>query len=149
MLGGLIAIGAATVIATAGGAAPVARPTAAQVAAPVAPAVTTFRDPVIGRVLSDRGRLALYYWNAERDGRVRCRGECARVWPPLIVRRGTTVSARVAGIPGRFGTVRRPDGRLQLTHNRRPLYTYHDDPRGRARCDNVNGWFAIRAPRPT
>jgi predicted lipoprotein with Yx(FWY)xxD motif len=33
------------------------------------------------------------------------------------------------GIQGRFGRMRRPDGRLQVTHRGLPVYTYaHEEP---------------------
>ena len=124
-------------------------------AAAVAPAsamreaalVTTFKDPTFGRVLARPDGQALYYWNVEKraDFRIRCTGACAKLWPPLFVPRGATVRATATGFKGRFGVVRRPDGRRQLTYNRLPVYTYvHEGPR-EVRCNNVNGWFVIRA----
>jgi predicted lipoprotein with Yx(FWY)xxD motif len=54
------------------------------------------------------------------------------------------VPKRVAGISGTFGLVRRPDGRLQVTHNGLPVYTYaHEGPR-QVLCNNVDGWFVVR-----
>jgi len=98
-----------------------------------------------GNVLATRGKQALYYWNVEKkDYKVRCTGACARAWPPLYVRSRAAVPARIAGIKGKFGVIRRPDGRLQVTHNRLPIYTYaHEGPR-EVRCNNVNGWFVVR-----
>jgi predicted lipoprotein with Yx(FWY)xxD motif len=103
------------------------------------------RDSRFGNILATRGHKALYYWNVEkRAQRVRCTGDCARAWPPLIVRSRTAVPRRISGIRGTFGVVRRPDGRLQVTRNRLPLYTYaHERPR-QVLCDNVDGWFVVR-----
>ena len=113
-------------------------------AATSAQLVKTFRHSTFGDVLARRDGQALYYWNRERDFRVHCTGACARAWPPLIVRKGVTLRQRVAGIKGKFGIVRRPDGRRQLTLNRRPLYTYaHERPR-QVLCNDVDGWFVIR-----
>ena len=65
-------------------------------------------------------------------------------WPPLVVARASAVPRTIAGVKGTFGTIRRPDGKLQVTWNRLPVYTYaHEGPR-EVRCDNVNGWFAVR-----
>lgn len=124
-------------------------------AALAAPGATEARSPVIrlkndrfGFILATRGRLPLYYWRVEsRAGRnrVRCTGECARVWPPVLLRRGQTMPARLPGVRGRFGVVRRPDGRRQVTHNGRPLYAYHNDPPNTVLCNNVDGWFVVRA----
>ena len=36
-----------------------------------------FEDDSFGRVLATRSGQALYWWNRERDGRVRCTGSCA------------------------------------------------------------------------
>ncbi|MBD0349182.1 MAG: hypothetical protein ICV59_08520 [Thermoleophilia bacterium] len=113
----------------------------------------TVRAPVIklnddrfGNILATRGRKALYYWNVEKraNGRVRCTGACARAWPPLVVRSRAAVPRRVAGIPGRFGVIRRPDGRLQVTHRGLPVYTYAHEGPNQVLCDNVNGWFVVR-----
>jgi predicted lipoprotein with Yx(FWY)xxD motif len=50
----------------------------------------------------------------------------------------------VAGIKGTFGSIRRPDGRRQVTYNGLPIYTYvHEGPR-QVLCNNVNGWFVVR-----
>ena len=36
------------------------------------------------------------------------------------------------------------DGKLQVTRNKLPVYTYaHEGPR-QVLCDNVNGWFVVR-----
>jgi predicted lipoprotein with Yx(FWY)xxD motif len=98
-----------------------------------------------GNVLATRGRKALYYWNVEKRGfRVRCTGACARAWPPLVVRSRASVPKRVKGIRGTFGVIRRPDGRLQVTHNRLPIYTYAHERPNQVLCDNVDGWFVVR-----
>jgi predicted lipoprotein with Yx(FWY)xxD motif len=129
---------------------------AAAVALLVAPAAMTeasgrapvikYRDDVFGPILATPRRQALYYWNVEKraGGKVRCTGSCARAWPPLIVRSRASVPTRIAGIPGRFGVVRRPDGRLQVTHRGLPVYTYAHERPTQVLCNNVNGWFVVR-----
>ena len=107
--------------------------------------VIKLKDDEFGNILATRGRQALYYWNVEkRDFKVHCTGACAKAWPPLIVRSKNAVPRRVAGIKGTFGVVRRPDGRLQVTHNRLPIYTYAHEGPNEVKCDNVNGWFVVR-----
>jgi len=114
-------------------------------ATPAAP-VTKLRAAGFGDVLARRDRQALYYWQVEKraGGRIRCVAACAAAWPPLLVRSAAAVPKRVRGIRGTFGVIRRPDGKLQVTRNGLPLYTYAHEGPGVVRCDNVNGWFVVR-----
>ena len=108
--------------------------------------VIKLRAAGFGDILATRSRRALYYWNVEKraGGKIRCTGGCARAWPPLIVRAARAVPRRVAGIKGTFGVIRRPDGRLQVTHNRLPVYTYAHEGPNQVLCDNVDDWFVVR-----
>jgi predicted lipoprotein with Yx(FWY)xxD motif len=119
---------------------------AAAVEAASAIPVRKFKTSAFGTVLVTRKYQALYYWTPEKrnPGKILCTGRCARAWPPLIVKKGTVIPRKVAGFKGVFGTIRRPDGRRQLTYNRLPLYTYaHEGPR-QVLCNNVDGWFVAR-----
>lgn len=104
--------------------------------------VIRYVDDQFGAILATPKKQALYTWRAERDFKVHCTGSCARAWPPLIVKR--SVPKRVTGIKGTFGTIRRPDGRLQVTFNRRPVYTYAHEGPEQVLCNNVGGWFVVR-----
>jgi predicted lipoprotein with Yx(FWY)xxD motif len=119
-----------------------AAPMAGSAAAPV----KKLKAAGFGFVLARADRQALYYWQVEKKagGKVRCTGTCAALWPPLLVGSRAAVSAHVAGIRGTFGVIRRPNGKLQVTYNRLPLYTYVHEGPGVVRCDNVNGWFVVR-----
>lgn len=108
--------------------------------------VSSFVDPTFGKVLSRTDKQVLYYWNVEKraGGKVRCVGSCAVDWPPLIVKSKAAVPKKIAGLTGTFGTIRRPNGKLQVTRNKLPVYTYaHERPR-QVLCNNVDGWFVIR-----
>ena len=50
---------------------------------------------------------------------------------------------------GTWGTIRRPNGRLQVTYNRLPLYAYAHEPPRVVRCNNVNGWFVVAGLKET
>ncbi len=118
---------------------------AATAPAPVVHPVTTFEDGTFGRVLATRAGQALYWWTPERDGRVRCTGSCARAWPPLIVSKSARVPATIKGVKGKFSTVRRPDGRRQVTYQGLPMYSYADEGPRLVLCNDVDGWFVARA----
>jgi predicted lipoprotein with Yx(FWY)xxD motif len=118
----------------------------APAAAASPPPVTKIDAAGFGAVLARRDGQALYFWQREKaaKGKILCVGACAKLWPPLLVRPRTAVPARVPGISGRFGVVRRPDGRLQVTRNGLAVYTYvHEGPR-QVLCDDVDGWFVVR-----
>jgi len=108
--------------------------------------VIKYQDDQFGAILATPKKQALYYWRVEKraGGKIRCKGSCAKAWPPLIVRRGATVPRRIAGIPGRFGVIRRPDGRLQVTHRGLAVYTYAHEAPTQVLCNDVNGWFVVR-----
>ena len=108
------------------------------------PPAIRYVDDQFGPVLATPKKQALYYWTAENDFRIHCKGSCAKLWPPLVVRSRAAVLARVAGIKGTFGTIKRPDGRLQVTFNRRPVYTYVHEGPTQVLCDNVGGWFVVK-----
>lgn len=120
-------------------------------AAPAAPAETTqaqlvrvITDRQLGRVLATPTRQAIYVWNREPRGTIRCTGACAKAWPPVVVKKGVRVPMHVQGIKGDFGTIRRPGGTRQLTLNRRPLYTYAHERPGQVLCNDVDDWFAVK-----
>ena len=112
-------------------------------AATHSPAVR-YVDDRFGPILATPKKQALYYWTHENDFRIHCTGSCASLWPPLIVRSRAAVTRHVAGIKGTFGTIRRPDGRLQVTYDRRPLYSYVHEGPAQVLCDDVGGWFVVR-----
>jgi predicted lipoprotein with Yx(FWY)xxD motif len=124
----------------------VAAPGAVAVADKSAAPVIKIKVGRFGNVLATPGRRALYYWNVEKRaaGKVRCTGSCARLWPPLIVKTRSAVPRTIRGIRGTFSVIRRPDGRLQVTHNGLPIYTYAHEGPGQVLCDDVDGWFVVR-----
>src|SRR4029450_6746566 len=97
--------------------------------------VIRYVDDQFGPVLATPKKQALYYWNAEKDFKIHCKGECAKLWPPPLARSRPALPARVAGIKGIFGTIKRPDGRIQVTYNRRPVYTYAHEGPTQVLCD--------------
>jgi predicted lipoprotein with Yx(FWY)xxD motif len=106
--------------------------------------VRSIVDRKLGTVLATGGKQAIYVWNKEPKGTIKCTGACAKAWPPVIVRAGVVVPMHVKGIMGEFGTVRRAGGARQLTFNRRALYTYAHEKPEQVLCNDVDGWFAVK-----
>jgi predicted lipoprotein with Yx(FWY)xxD motif len=108
--------------------------------------VIKYKDDRFGAILATPKKQALYYWNVEKraGGKVRCSCSCARLWPPLLAKTRLAVPKRITGIKGVFGVIKRPSGKLQVTYNGLPVYTYvHEGPE-QVLCDNVDGWFVVR-----
>jgi predicted lipoprotein with Yx(FWY)xxD motif len=85
--------------------------------------VSTAQNATLGkRVLITSSGRTLYSLSAETRGRFICTGSCTADWPPLTLRRGV----QPTGVRG-LGTIRRPDGRRQVTYKGHPLYRFDDD----------------------
>jgi predicted lipoprotein with Yx(FWY)xxD motif len=95
-------------------------------------------------VLVNRAGLTLYSLSAETKGRFICTGSCLSLWHPLLVSRGQKPSGSRS-----LGTIRRPDGRIQVTYKGKPLYTFSGDhKRGQANGEgfkDVGVWHAAVA----
>ena len=88
-------------------------------------AVQAVNDPKFGQVLATSAGLTLYANTVDSPEQLRCTtNACTDFWPPYLVSGQPTA---IDGIPGSLGTVTRPDGSLQLTYNRQPLYTFYLD----------------------
>ena len=96
------------------------------------------------KIIATPSKLGIYYWDTEKKagGKIRCKGACLVEWPAVYVMHKP--SAHTKGVMATFGTIKRGT-RLQLTVNGLPAYTYHGDTAGVVKCDNVNGWHAVRA----
>ena len=75
------------------------------------------------KVLVTRAGMTLYSLSAETHGRFICKdGTCLSLWHPLVVARGSKPTGA-----SHLATVRRPDGRTQVTFKGKPLYTFAGD----------------------
>jgi predicted lipoprotein with Yx(FWY)xxD motif len=115
-------------------------------AAPGAAARLSVRSTEYGEALFGPSGKVVYVFSADRGSTSRCYGLCATAWPPLL-----TSAAPLAG-PGveakLLGTMKRKNGRLQVTYNRHPLYYYEADKVGKIMCQHANMhgglWLVIK-----
>jgi predicted lipoprotein with Yx(FWY)xxD motif len=90
------------------------------------PAAVRVAGTRYGRALVDPRGFALYLFTRDPSRSSACSGACAAAWPPYLVHTRHPAAGR--GTAARLlGTVRRPDGRLQLTYAGHPLYHYVGD----------------------
>ena len=104
-------------------------------------AVVSTAKTSLGRVIVKSNGRTLYLFGKDRNGKSACSGHCATFWPPLITsgKPRVTSGARAALI----GTTRRTDGRLQVTYNHHPLYTFVKDTKaGQTNGEGVNAFGA-------
>jgi len=85
-------------------------------------------------VLANAKGFTLYWFVPDTPARSACTGSCAVYWPPV-----PGPAAAGAGVTGKLGTIRRPDGSAQATYNGHPLYTYvGDSAPGQTHGNNLN-----------
>ena len=102
----------------------------------------------LGRVLVDGRGRTLYLFAKDKHGKSACSGKCASFWPPLITSGKPLATAGAK--TSLLGTTRRADGRLQVTYNHHPLYTFVSDTRkGQTNGEEVDAfgaeWYALSA----
>jgi predicted lipoprotein with Yx(FWY)xxD motif len=95
-------------------------------------------------VLVNSQGMTLYQLSVEQGGKFICTSSaCTQVWHPLAVSSGTP-----SGSVGSLGTVKRPDGTMQVTYKGMPLYTFaQDQTAGEAKgqgLKDVGTWTVVK-----
>ena len=98
-----------------------------------------------GSLLATGNGRTLYHMTSEKHGKITCTGACATFWPPLVLKAGAKPTAGTGITKSKLGTVKRPDGRMQVTYNGYALYRYaNDKKRGDVKGQGVEHiWFAV------
>ena len=105
------------------------------------------RTTRFGKILFAGNGRALYGFTRDRrNGPSQCYGGCAAAWPVYfakgVLKAGTGVKQSL------LGSVRRRDGRRQVTYNGWPLYYYAHEKAGEVKCQNVvthgGTWLVVR-----
>ena len=100
----------------------------------------------LGRILVNSQGRTLYLFGRDSRGKSACSGKCASFWPPLIAAGKPRAAAGARA--SLLGTTRRADGRLQVTYNHHPLYTFvKDTKRGQTKGEGLSAfgahWYAV------
>jgi predicted lipoprotein with Yx(FWY)xxD motif len=99
-------------------------------------------------ILATSARHSLYSLSAEKNGKFICTraSGCLALWHPLMVPKGATPTG-----PVKLGTIKRPEGGMQVTYHGRPLYSYALDTKpGQAQGEglkDVGTWHAVTVPK--
>ena len=107
--------------------------------------VKAAHNAAYGSLLVTPGGMTLYHLTSEKPGSIGCTGQCATAWPPLLLSGNAKVKAGSGVAATGLGTIRRPDGRLQVTYDGIALYRYAADRKaGDVKGQGVEGvWFAV------
>jgi predicted lipoprotein with Yx(FWY)xxD motif len=97
-------------------------------------------------IVHDAADMTLYRFDKDsaKPPTSNCAGDCAKTWPPVLVRSGSRIF--VNGVStGKIGIITRADGGRQVTIGGWPVYRYSGDNKpGDAKGEGVGGtWFAI------
>jgi predicted lipoprotein with Yx(FWY)xxD motif len=120
-------------------------------AAATSSVVSTRQLAGVGDVLVDGSGKTIYSPDQEKAGRILCTSSCTSFWLPVTGSQNA-ISSEAGTLSGALGTIHRPDGKTQLTYNRRPLYTFvlesgPGQTRGNDFKDSFNGtsftWRAV------
>lgn len=96
-------------------------------------------------VLTDTTGMTLYYFTPDTGGKVTCTGQCALLWPPLLLPSGTPAAS--GSLSGQLATVDGPLGR-QVTYQTWPLYTWVKDKQpGDTTGQGVSGKWFVATPQ--
>jgi predicted lipoprotein with Yx(FWY)xxD motif len=98
-------------------------------------------------ILVNTKGLTLYHLSSERTGSISCSGICATFWIPVLATKGKP-SLGKGVLRSKVGTIKRPDGKLQLTYNHYALYRYYLDKKpgqigGEGFATGTGSWYAI------
>ena len=104
------------------------------------------RQSKLGRILVDGRGHTLYLFAKDKRGKSSCNGACAAAWPPLIT--SGKPHAAAGAKASLLGTTKRKDGRLQVTYNHHPLYTFvKDTKKGQTNGQGVDAfgaeWYVV------
>jgi len=114
-------------------------------AATGAVSVKVAKNATLGSIVVNAKGMTLYHMTSEKGGKVACTGACAATWPPLLVKGKAKPVAGAGIVAAKLGTVKRPDGKVQVTYAGSPLYAYSGDTaRGDVNGEGVESvWFAL------
>jgi predicted lipoprotein with Yx(FWY)xxD motif len=120
--------------------------TAAFATAAVSLTMKSSKNAALGTtiVVSASGKT-LYRYRDDRQNTVKCNCACATTWPPLLVAAGKKPVAGTGVTAAKLGTVKRADGRTQVTYGGYALYLFAGDKAaGQVNGQGFEGeWHAV------
>ena len=127
--------------------------TAAIAVASTKPTVKAAKNASLAKtVVVDGSRgMTLYHLSGDTKSHLLCTSaQCRGFWPPLTVKSAHVRLRKGAGITGKLGVFKRPDGSFQVTLRGLPLYRFAGDAsKGQANGEGIQSfggtWHAVTA----
>ena len=135
LLLGSLALGAAATVAacssssSSGAAAGSSSSASAGASSAAAVTISAKSVPGVGTVLVNGQGQTLYLLTSEKGGKITCTAAngCTQAWPETVVSSGTAATAGSGVQSSLLGTVKDASGKLEVTYNHWPLYTFSGD----------------------
>ena len=107
--------------------------------------VHSTQNTALGKILVSASGRTLYHNAFEKGTTIKCTGACAAEWPPLVIAAGAKPAAGTGVTASLLGTIKRSDGKLQVTYGGKPLYLYAGDTKaGDVKGQGSGGiWHAL------
>ena len=138
LVGALTVVGAAALPGTSGAA---SSPTT----------VTTAQNKAWGKILVLGNGTVVYRLAADPKNKSVCTGECAKIWPPVVLAAGQKSPVGHNGITG-LGTITRSGGAHQVTYKGVPLYRFIGDHKAGQATGNIKDtwgkWWVVNPANP-
>ncbi len=143
---GVLALTVVAVVAGSGASASTATNAQPPTAGVAKSASVGVRTTSLGKILVNTQQRTLYLFKKDSGRKSACTGACAKAWPPLRAS-GKPTAGRGASA-SRLGTIKRSDGKPQVTYKGHPLYTFVKDTKaGQTNGEGLTAfgaaWFAV------
>jgi predicted lipoprotein with Yx(FWY)xxD motif len=107
--------------------------------------VATSHNRTLGSILVSSSGRTLYHYLGDKGKTIGCTGSCATEWPPLLLTGSAKTVVGDGLTASKLGTIKRPDGSIQVTYNRLPLYRFAGDVKaGQTNGEGIaSSWYAV------
>jgi len=108
--------------------------------------VAVVTDAKLGSYITGEDGKTLYTFASDTANTSACTDACAAKWPPFTVESNDTLTPG-SGVTGALTTFARPDGKMQVAINGRPLYYFAADSKaGDTTGQGVGGKWFVASP---
>lgn len=108
------------------------------------------KNATYGPILTEGNGFVVYRYTLDKKNSSVCTGECATLWPPVVLPKSQSVPIGKGLSAGTLGVITRKGGARQVTFDGIPLYLYLGDKPGTVTGEGVDKqWYVINPAKPT